>query len=355
MNKRLALFVVAVFAAAAGRQISAQQAPTVRALTTPWPEIVKVDGIEILHVQKNVYMLVTGGGNVTAQIGDDGVALVDAGAPGEADKIVAAVRHLTRKPLRYLVNTSADIDKIGGNADIVKSAGGNTGPVAGVAGRPANAGIMTIAHENALNRMMTGTPAFPALVGEALPESSFFTARKDFYANGEAVEILYQPKAHTDGDVMVFFRGSDVVSTGDVFRTDSFPVIDTARGGTLEGVITALNTLLDITVPERNQMGGTRVVPGRGRIRNEADVLEYRDMLVIIRDRVRDLVRKNMTLDQVKAAKPLLEYDGIYGMRKEWTGDMFLETVYRELESAAKVSASKAQAARKNAPTAQKK
>ena len=131
-----------------------------------------------------------------------------------------------------------------------------------------------------------------------------------------------------------FFRGSDVISTGDIFRTDGYPVIDAAKGGTLQGELDALNTILDITVPERNQMGGTRVIPGHGRICNEADVLEYRDMLTIIRDRVRDMVKKNMTLEQVKAARPTLEYDGIYGTRKEWTGAMFIEAVYKELAEA---------------------
>jgi glyoxylase-like metal-dependent hydrolase (beta-lactamase superfamily II) len=171
-----------------------------------------------------------------------------------------------------------------------------------------------------------------------LPESSFFTPRKDFYANGEPVVIYHAPKAHTDGDVMVLFRGSDVIATGDVFRTDSYPHIDPERGGSLQGVLAGLNNVLDITVPERNQMGGTRVIPGHGRICNEADVLEYRDMLTIIRDRVREMVKKNMTLDQVKAAKPALEYDGLYGKQADWTGDKFLELVYKEQTAAAAAS-----------------
>jgi cyclase len=324
----LAFVLLLAFDAATPR--AGAQQPTARALTEPWPEIVKVDGIEILHVQKGVYMLVGGGANVTVQVGEEGVTFVDSGAPGQGPKIVAAVRHLTKKPLRYLVNSSADADNVGGNGAVVKAAGGSNG-AAGNGGGTANTGILVIAHENALNRMMKGTPGFPALTGDALPESSFFTAKKDFYANGEAVQILHQPKARTDGDIIVFFRSSDVISTGDIFRTDSYPVIDVAKGGTLKGELDALNAILDITVPERNQIGGTRVIPGHGRIGNEADVLEYRDMLTIIRDRVRDMAKKNMTLEQVKAAKPMLEYDDIYGTRKEWTGAMFLETVYNEL------------------------
>jgi len=110
-----------------------------------------------------------------------------------------------------------------------------------------------------------------------------------------------------------------------------YPLIDGSRGGSIQGELAALNTLLDITVPERNQMGGTRVVPAYGRVANEADVLEYRDMLTIIHDRVQAMVAKGMTLQQVKAARPTLEYDGIYGKKPEWTGEMFLEAVYRDL------------------------
>ena len=344
MKTKIAVLALALFGVVS---VHAQQAPTVRALTEPWPEVVKVDGIEIVHVQKGIYMLVGAGGNIALQVGDEGVTIVDSGGIGQADKVVAAIRHITKKPLRYLINTTADVDHIAGNDGIVKAAGGNSGPAAGVNGRPANAGIMTITQENTLNRMMTGTPGFPALQGEALPESSFFTPRKDIYVNGEPVMLYSAPKAHTDGDVMVLFRGSDVIATGDVFRTDSYPHIDTARGGSLQGVLAGLNNVLDITVPERNQMGGTRVIPGHGRVCNEADVLEYRDMLTIIRDRVRDMVKKNMTFEQVKAAKPALEYDGLYGKQPEWTGDMFLELVYREVAAANKPAPAPAAPAKK--------
>ena len=146
-----------------------------------------------------------------------------------------------------------------------------------------------------------------------LPASTFFTPRKDLFSNGEPVQLISQPNAHTDGDILVFFRKSDVVATGDVFVTTSYPVIDTARGGSVQGVIDALNAIIELTVPERNQMGGTRVIPGHGRICNEADVVDYRDMVTIIRDRVQEMARKGMTVQQIKAARPSLEYDGIYG------------------------------------------
>lgn len=306
----------------------AQQDPTMRALSEKWPEITKIDGIEILPVQKNIYMLIGGGANVTLQIGEEGAMLVDAGSAGNAEKLTAAVRHLTRKPLRFLVNTSADPDHDGGNGGIVTAAGGPTGIVAGAAGLPANAGVLTMAHQDAVNRMTSG--AAP-LKGDAVPVSTFFTDKKEFYANGEAVQLFSQPKAHSEGDLIVFFRGSDVVSTGDVFRTDSYPVLDVAAGATLQGEIDALNMVLDLAIPERNQMGGTRIVPGHGHLCNESDVVEYRDMLTIIRDRVQDMLKKNMSLEQVKAAGPTLEYDGIYGRRPEMSGTKFIEVVYNDL------------------------
>ena len=312
--------------------VSAQVVPTIRALTEDWPETITVDGIEILPVLKNVYMLVGGGANVTIGFGDEGVVMVDTGAAGQATKLQNAVRRLTRRPLRYLINSSSDADKIGGNGEMVRWAGGTSGPQAGQGGgRPPNVGTAVIAHENAYNRMINGSPGLAALTGDALPESTFFTPRKDIYANGEPIQLFHTPSAHADGDVIVFFRGSDVVHAGEVFRTDQYPFIDLTRGGSINGELGALNMLLDITVPQRNQMGGTRVVPSYGRISNEADVLEYRDMLTIIRDRVKAMVDKGQTLAQVRAAKVALEYDGYYGTNRTWTGDMFLEAVYNSL------------------------
>jgi cyclase len=320
---------IAIVAALVVNPARAQEDPTVRALSEKWPEIVKIDGIEIVPVQKNVYMLVGGGANVTLQIGEEGAMLVDAGSAGNAEKLIAAVRNLTRKPLRFLVNASADPDHVGGNGGIVAAAGGPTGIVAGALGRPANAGILTIAHQDAVNRMTSG--AAP-LKGDAVPVSTFFTEKKEFYANGEAVQLFYQPKAHSGGDLVVFFRASDVVSAGDVFRTDSYPVLDVGTGATLQGEIDALNLIIDLAIPERNQMGGTRIVPGHGHLCNESDVVEYRDMLTIIRDRVREMLKKDMTLKQVRTARPTLEYDGIYGRREEMSGDKFIEIVYNDLK-----------------------
>jgi len=318
--------------------VHAQTAPFIRALNEPWPETVVVDGIEIVPVLKNVYALFGGGATVTVAIGDEGVVMVDTGAAGNAAKIQNAVRRLTRKPLRYLLNTSPDADKVGGNAEMVKWAGGTNGPQAGAGGqgfgqngRSPNVGTAFIAHENAYNRMLSGSKDLPALTGDALPDSTFFTARKDFSANDEAVQVFSEPNAHTDGDVIVFFRGSDVVHAGEIFRTDQFPLIDLERGGSINGLLAGLTHLLEIAVPKRNQMGGTRIVPAYGRIGNEADVLEYRDMLTIIRDRVQTLIGKNAPLAQVKAAGVALEYQQ-YGKNPKWTTDMFVEAVYNSLK-----------------------
>jgi cyclase len=161
---------------------------------------------------------------------------------------------------------------------------------------------------------------------KGLPNDEYDTAFKDLYFNGEAVIVFHEPKAHTDGDSMVFFRRSDVLSTGDIFTPERYPFLDLEHGGGVQGEIDALNHILRLTVPEHLQEGGTRVVPGHGRLCDEADVVDYREMVTIIRDRIQDLIKKGNTLAQVKAAKPSLDYDTRYG-----SGDAFVEAVYRSL------------------------
>jgi glyoxylase-like metal-dependent hydrolase (beta-lactamase superfamily II) len=304
--------------------------PTITATTTPWPRTEKIEGVEILHVQKNVYMLAGAGANVTVQLGDEGPFLVDAGGIGQGARVLAAVQRLSPKPIRYIVNTSADADHAGGDSALVEASGGPRG-LGGRSRNELNAGVMVTAHQNAVDRLQAGTPAFPALGGEGLPRSSVLKLAKKFYPNGEAVVATFLPAAHTDGDLMVFFRGSDVISTGDVFRTDSYPVIDPARGGTIAGELDALNDILDLVVAERNEMGGTRVIPGHGRLCNESEVIEYRNMLTIIRDRIKEMLGRKLTLAQVRAAHPTLEYDTVYGRGPEMTGDRLIEVIYNEL------------------------
>ena len=273
----------------------------------------------LLPVQGNTYMLAGAGGNTTLQVGKDGVLVVDTQYAEMAPKILSEIRKLSDKPIVWMVNTHIDQDHSGGNAALAKL-GRGPGP------RP-----RIIAHENVLNRMTQRVPNQPPAPDEALPNDEYGTPQKDLFFNGEAVVIYHMPRAHTDGDSIVFFRRSDVVSVGDIFTPDQWPAIDLARGGSVEGTLNALNYILTLTVPERYQDGGTLVVPGHGRISNEADVVEYRNMLTIVRDRVQDLLKKGMTLEQVKAARPARDYETEYSERGQWTKDMFVEAVYRSL------------------------
>ena len=284
--------------------------------------------VRVLPVQRNVSMLVGAGSNIAVQTGADGVLLVDTQYEGLATKVAAAVRSLSSKPLHTIVNSHVDADHTGGTGALVKLLGGGPQPV------------RVMAHDNVLIRMQaegskTVLTLNPVIV---LPvTSTYFTPSRDFFLNGEAVVLYHAPAAHTDGDTLVYFRGSDVLSTGDVFTPDLYPVIDIRRGGTVNGEIAALNHILEIAVPAKYQEGGTYVIPGHGRLSDEADVVEYRDMVTIIRDRVQDLIRKGMTLEQVKAARPSRDYDTEYGSNTgPWTTEMFVEAVYRSLSDGRK-------------------
>jgi len=285
--------------------------------------------VHVLPVQGNVYMLVGGGGNVTIQVGEDGVLLVDTSYAQLSDKILAEIRKLSNKPIRYIINTHVHLDHVGGNENLGKAGSTVSG---GNVGADAPTGATIVAHENVLNGMSapTGTQApFPFA---AWPTDTYFTKQKELFFNNEAVVVIHQPAAHTDGDSVVYFRRSDVVSTGDLFVTTSYPIIDQQRGGSINGTLKALNYLLDLAIPKDKQEGGTYIIPGHGRLCDEADLLEYRDMVTIIRDRIEDLVKKGRTLEQVKAAKPTLDYDGRYGSDAgPWTTAMFIEAVFRDL------------------------
>ena len=283
--------------------------------------------IEVLPVQGTVYLLAGGGSNVVVQVGDDALFVVDANEAAMSEKVLAAIRSISKLPIRYIVNTSGDLDHVGGNEALAKSAGTNLNQFL-------NQGARVYAQENAYSRLSNppdGTNAAPIAIW---PTDAFLGPKKTLFVTGEPIEIIHQPKAHTDGDVMVFFRKSDVVAAGDVFVLSSYPVIDTRHGGTLQGVLDGLNKLVDLAVPEFNAMGGTRIIPGHGRIANEIDVVEYRDAMTIIRDRLALLVGEGRTLDEVKAARVSLDYDGLYGTTTgPWTTDMFLEAVYKELSA----------------------
>ena len=314
VNARLGLLVAAVGVMVAS--YAAAQAPSPGELAI-WP------------VRDGIYMVVGAGGNTTVQVGQDGILIVDTKLATAADALLAAIKTISDQPIRYIVNTHWHPDHIGSNALIATSgstiAGGNvSGAIA-----DASAGAAVIAPENVLLRM-SGQPAPPPF--EAWPTVTLFMPQKDIHFNGEAVQILYQPAAHTDGDSLVFFRRSDVISTGDVFTTTGYPVMRPEDGGGINGVIAALNRIIELTVPAEKQEGGTLVIPGHGRLADEADVVEYRDMVTIIRDRIQSMVDMGMTLRQVQAAKPTQDYDGRYGATSGfWTTEQFVAAAYQSL------------------------
>lgn len=292
-----------------GTVASAQQAPQ----------------LTVLPVQGNVHLIAGAGVNLTVHVGKFGVLLVDTPPPAAVPQVMAEIRKLSPLPIRWVINTSVNPDHVAGNAALVGPAGGRGAPFGFVGlGRPA-----IVAHENVLNRMANPPAGEPATPPGALPTTTYYLPTMDF-SNGEAIILYHQPAAHTDSDTVVLFRESDVISTGDVFTPGRYPVIDLDRGGSVQGLIAALTEILALAVPEAFQEGGTKIVPGHGRICEEVDVAEFRDMVAIIRDRVQDLIKKGQTLDQVKAARPSRDYDAEYGATQA-DADRLVESIYRSL------------------------
>ncbi|MGA8922749.1 MAG: MBL fold metallo-hydrolase, partial [Candidatus Dormiibacterota bacterium] len=240
--------------------------------------------LEVLQVRPNFYMIAGAGGNIGFQVGADGVVVVDSGSASSADAVVAAIKRVTTQPIRYVINTSADVDHVGGNAAVAKA--GQTlftqNGGAGIGADFLGGGASILSVEQVLSRMSGpgGKPA-PFPVG-AWPTETFNQPRKYMYLNGEGIEVFHQPAAHTDGDAIVFFRRSDVVMAGDILDTTRFPVIDIAKGGGIHGEIAALQKLVDTAIPSVpivSREEGTLIVPGHGRICDQLDVVEYRDMV----------------------------------------------------------------------------
>jgi cyclase len=285
--------------------------------------------MDVVQVRPNFYMIAGAGGNIGVQFGNDGVVLVDSGSGQTTDQVLAEIKKLSNQPIRFIVNTSADADHVGGNEKI-SGAGRDLIVASDNGGRAA-----ILAQLNVLVRMSAPTgkkSPYPTL---AQPSETFSGDRHKLFLNGEAIETIHQPAAHTDGDSFVFFRRSDVVVVGDILDLRQFPVIDIDKGGSIQGEIDALNNLLDLTVSESPlglAEGGTIVIPGHGRLCEENDVLEYRDMVTIIRDVIQDMIKKDMTLEQIKAADPTKEYRPRYGSDSgSWTTNMFVEAVYQGL------------------------
>ena len=326
-----------------------QPQPSARRIVLP-----QGNPLEVLHVLGNVYVIAGGPSNVAVQVGSEGVLLVDAATEEVSDHLLQAIRALSDAPINYIINTTPDRDHYGGNGKI-----GGAGQNPTVAGRsltgrvnrPVNTplddtpggggqaalrpeGAIVFSHENMLNRMSAPTGVTPPEPFALWPTSTFFTRAKTISFNDEPIEMLHQRAAHTDSDLLVFFRRSDVLAAGDVINTLQYPMFDGTRGGSIQGILDSLNGVIGITVPRFNQMAGTRVVPGHGRILNEADVVEYRDMMTIIFERVRDAASEGKTLAQIKAMKPTLEYDPLYSA-PGWTGEMLVDAIYADIRAAA--------------------
>ena len=288
--------------------------------------------LEVVPVRDNVYMLVSkAAANVTLQFGLDGVLLVNSATPELSDAIYAEIRRHSDQPIRIIINTDAHAENVGGNERLARKLGGDAADRPAV-GLGSIAGALIYAHENVLRDVGQSVKGKPAMPADAWPDETYFGAETELYFNGEAVKLFYEPAAHTDGDSIVYFRRSDVISTGDIYNTEAYPVIDAAHGGSIGGVIDALNHVIQIAVPAAQQENGTLIIPGRGRLCDEADIVEYRDMLTIVRDRVRHWKEQGKTLAQIQAARPTSDYDGRYGATAgTWATADFVAAVFNTL------------------------
>jgi glyoxylase-like metal-dependent hydrolase (beta-lactamase superfamily II) len=273
---------------------------------------------------------------VAVQLGPAGVVLVDTGSAQNADAVVAAVKRLTDRPIRYVINTSADADHVGGNDKLSKAGQtilghqGSSGVSEEVYTSGGAAGVL--AHENVFTRMSSPGSSFPFA---AQPTKTYTGRSYPMYLNGDGIQVIHMPAAHSDGDSIVFFRRADVIASGDIFDTTRFPTIDVTRGGTIEGEIDALNRLLEMMIPPfplRWREERTYVIPGHGFVADYGDIVEYRNVVTIVRDRIADMIARGMTLEQVKAADPTKGFRVRYGSdRGEWTTDKFIEAVFAGL------------------------
>ena len=290
--------------------------------------------LETIQIRPNVFVIFGAGSNVAVHVGEDGVILVDSGATPMADNLLAAVRAITKLPIRIIINTSADADHVGGN-DKVGSAGIAINPDSFSDEEHAT----VLAHENVLQRMSTPKGNETPFPVDMWPNETFTSKLRSMYINDDAIQVIRQLGAHTDGDTMVHFRRADVIVTGDVIDLRQFPVIDPARGGSIQGELDALNHLLELTVPAMPLVlkpGRTLLVPGHGRVSDYGELVEYRDMVTVIKDIIQDMITRGMTLEQVKAANPTQGYRRRYGADSgPWTTDMFVEAIYNGLKKSA--------------------
>ena len=300
---------------------------SVLSIAQPVPSEPPVSGeLEVIHVQGNVWLIAGVGGNIAVQASEQGVFIVDTGAIGFGQEVIEAIAEISDRPIRYIVNTSISSQHIGGNADIATLTGGST------SGAEQGARINVISQENVLFRMSVARDSNGERthLQNSWPTDGYYEPQRGQIFNGEAIDIIHMPNAYSDGDSIVYFRGSNVLVSGDAFNNIGLPLIDKSLGGSFHGSIEALDRMLDITISDDLAEGGTYVIPGHGYISDEADLVEYRDMTYIVRDRLQNLiVNQGLSLEQVKAVQPVLGWESRYN-RPEWTIDMFLEAVYTE-------------------------
>jgi glyoxylase-like metal-dependent hydrolase (beta-lactamase superfamily II) len=309
----------------------------------------KEGNLDILQVRApNVYVIIGAGGNIVVHVGWMGVVLVDAGSTGMSNQVLAAIQRIAPdRKIRFIIDTGADPDHVGGNEALAQAGRTllnyvpGTGAVGGQQGgdfQTNNGAAGVMAHENVLLRMSTpkaGTreSPYPAF---GWPTEAFTGARtRSIYLNDDGVSMTYQPAAHDNADVFVSFRRTDVIAAGDIIDLRHFPVIDTDHGGTISGEIAALTRLIDMSIPPAPltwHEARTLIVPGHGRLMDQGDVVEYRDMLIIIRDTVQDLARKGLNIDQIKARNPTEGYNQQYGSDAALR-DAFVTAVFKTMNT----------------------
>jgi cyclase len=320
---------VAVVVAVCAAALSLRHGDVLEPLKAAAPQTAAAQStsLEILEVRPSFFVIAGAGANIGVQIGEDGIVVVDAGTAADAPAVLAAIKRISPKPIRYVIDTGPDTDHVGGN-EALSRAGEKLFAGSTLGGGALDTLAPILSAEGVLRHMTASSSG-------GFPTEVFHYSRKYMYLNGEAIELLHQPAAHTDSDVIAFFRRSDVVVAGDVLDTRQFPVIDVDRGGSIQGEIAALNRLVDLAVPSVpvvTREAGTIIVPGHGRLYDQYDVVEYRDMVTIVRDRVRDLIKAGRSLAEVQAAQPAKGYMGRYGNPGgAWTTDHFIEAVYRSL------------------------
>ncbi|RMH19371.1 MAG: MBL fold metallo-hydrolase [Gemmatimonadetes bacterium] len=274
------------------------------------------DDVEIrtVPVSEGVYMLQGAGGNIGLSVGEQGPFIVDDQFAPLSDRIRAAIAEVSDQPVHFVLNTHWHGDHTGGNEPF------------------GEAGALIVAHDNVYKRM---NPAeFADLVGRSqqAPEAALpvitFSRSMTFHWNGDDIDIIHVPHAHTDGDALVHFRRADVLHMGDTFFNHRYPFIDLDSGGDVDGVIHAAERGLALAGP------GTRIIPGHGDLATPDDLRAYRDMLLTVRDRIRMMVREGKSLDEVLAARPTADFDAEWSQGNEQWRDRFVGIVYRSVGGA---------------------